>query len=251
MLYKWVRVCVKKERECYCSSGVDKAFSGFGPDLFRGLLACPQHRTDHSTFHLQPQAMVFITGTAKRVAQTWIPTSHGSLGSMCSGWSRTATREIRTKAVLRKRAPLATSQDESDKTRFSLSGVAQGTPASGVASIPQLHTPTFIAKKVVSLDKRSGRKSDMDTRSSEAKDTTPRSVKTPKRLEAFPFVPGATANSLAKAHRFFFQPTVFVKSATSLSMIPDNTVIPEVNKGGKRARRANGYILGGIVFSPS
>lgn len=58
--------------------------------------------------------------------------------------------------------------------------------------------------------------------------TKPVSEKFPKKLQAFPFVPGATSSELTKAHKFFFSPAEFVKSATNLSMIPDNTMIPEV-----------------------
>jgi hypothetical protein len=59
--------------------------------------------------------------------------------------------------------------------------------------------------------------------------TKPAPEKFPKKLQAFPFVPGATTGELTKAHKFFFSPAEFVKSATNLSMIPDNTMIPEVN----------------------
>lgn len=64
---------------------------------------------------------------------------------------------------------------------------------------------------------------------STAASTKPASEKFPKKLQAFPFVPGATTNELTKAHKFFFSPAEFIKSATDLSMIPDNTMIPEVN----------------------
>ncbi|KAF9154315.1 hypothetical protein BG015_001291 [Linnemannia schmuckeri] len=76
--------------------------------------------------------------------------------------------------------------------------------------------------------------------------TKPTSEKFPKKLQAFPFVPGATKNELSKAHKFFFSPAEFVKSATNLSMIPDNTIIPEVAFVG-RSNIGKSSLINGLV----
>ncbi|KAF9098722.1 hypothetical protein BGX23_005537 [Mortierella sp. AD031] len=70
--------------------------------------------------------------------------------------------------------------------------------------------------------------------------------KFPKKLQAFPFVPGATSSELTKAHKFFFSPAEFVKSATSLSMIPENTMIPEVAFIG-RSNIGKSSLINGLV----
>ncbi|KAF9175380.1 hypothetical protein BGX20_006078 [Mortierella sp. AD010] len=68
----------------------------------------------------------------------------------------------------------------------------------------------------------------------------------PKKLEAFPFVPGATTSELSKAHKFFLLPAEFVKSATNISMIPDNTAIPEVAFIG-RSNIGKSSLINGLV----
>ncbi|KAF9908214.1 hypothetical protein EC991_010140 [Linnemannia zychae] len=70
--------------------------------------------------------------------------------------------------------------------------------------------------------------------------------KFPKKLQAFPFVPGATTTELTKAHKFFFSPAEFVRSATNLSMIPDNTIIPEVVFIG-RSNIGKSSLINGLV----
>ncbi|KAG0317591.1 hypothetical protein BGZ97_005154 [Linnemannia gamsii] len=76
--------------------------------------------------------------------------------------------------------------------------------------------------------------------------TKPAPEKFPKKLQAFPFVPGATTGELTKAHKFFFSPAEFVKSATNLSMIPDNTMIPEVAFVG-RSNIGKSSLINGLV----
>ncbi|KAG0001471.1 hypothetical protein BGZ79_004602 [Entomortierella chlamydospora] len=68
----------------------------------------------------------------------------------------------------------------------------------------------------------------------------------PRKLEAFPFVPGATTSELSKAHKFFLLPAEFVKSATNISMIPDNTAIPEVAFIG-RSNIGKSSLINGLV----
>ncbi|GJJ73000.1 GTP-binding protein [Entomortierella parvispora] len=85
--------------------------------------------------------------------------------------------------------------------------------------------------------------------SSTPKPTPPSSAKGekfPKKLQAFPFVPGATSGELAKAHKFFFLPAEFVKSATSIDMIPENTAIPEVAFIG-RSNIGKSSLINGLV----
>ncbi|KAG0239078.1 hypothetical protein BGW41_007921 [Actinomortierella wolfii] len=55
----------------------------------------------------------------------------------------------------------------------------------------------------------------------------PRMERVSKTLEAFPFIPGATSQELATAHKFFFQPAMFIKSASNIEMVPQDTLIPE------------------------
>ncbi|KAF9931620.1 hypothetical protein FBU30_009796 [Linnemannia zychae] len=74
----------------------------------------------------------------------------------------------------------------------------------------------------------------------------PTTEKFPKRLEAFPFVPGATTSELAKAHKFFYLPAQFVKSASTFSTIPDNTLIPEVAFIG-RSNIGKSSLINGLV----
>ncbi|KAG0373129.1 hypothetical protein BGX24_012106 [Mortierella sp. AD032] len=74
----------------------------------------------------------------------------------------------------------------------------------------------------------------------------PASEKFPKKLQVFPFVPGATTGELTKAHKFFFSPAEFVRSATDLSMIPDNTMIPEVAFIG-RSNIGKSSLINGLV----
>lgn len=77
-------------------------------------------------------------------------------------------------------------------------------------------------------ERPSGSKNNKSSSPTPPTSTKPVPEKFPKKLQAFPFVPGATTSELTKAHKFFFSPAEFVKSATNLSMIPDNTMIPEV-----------------------
>ncbi|KAK3812052.1 MAG: hypothetical protein J3Q66DRAFT_349234 [Benniella sp.] len=169
--------------------------------------------------------MFFVAGTARtarRAVQTWVPSPHGSLGLACLGWSRAAaTREIRTKAFLRKRTIAPTGQAGSDEAE-----TAPVRVASQAASTPSLGTHKLAASRT---DERLDTLDDSGP-SFNTKDTTTKPEKASRKLEAFPFVPRATPSELAKAHKFFFLPTVFVKSATSLAMVPENTAIPEVNK---------------------
>ncbi|KAF9136173.1 hypothetical protein BGW39_005555 [Mortierella sp. 14UC] len=72
------------------------------------------------------------------------------------------------------------------------------------------------------------------------------SEKFPKKLQAFPFVPGASTSELTKAHKFFFSPAEFVRSVTNLSMIPDNTIIPEVAFIG-RSNIGKSSLINGLV----
>ncbi|KAF9414846.1 hypothetical protein BGZ94_000266 [Podila epigama] len=65
-------------------------------------------------------------------------------------------------------------------------------------------------------------------------------------LQAFPFVPAATSSELAKAHRFFFLPAEFVKSASHIDMIPNNTLIPEVAFIG-RSNIGKSSLINGLV----
>ncbi|KAG0298329.1 hypothetical protein BGZ96_000689 [Linnemannia gamsii] len=81
---------------------------------------------------------------------------------------------------------------------------------------------------------------------STAASTKPASEKFPKKLQVFPFVPGATTNELTKAHKFFFSPAEFVKSATDFSMIPENTMIPEVAFVG-RSNIGKSSLINGLV----
>ncbi|KAF9184489.1 hypothetical protein BGZ51_009395 [Haplosporangium sp. Z 767] len=91
-------------------------------------------------------------------------------------------------------------------------------------------------------------------RRSQSKNATPSSLKNsdtkaekfPKKLQAFPFVPGATSSELDKAHKFFFMPAEFVKSATSLDMVPENTIIPEVAFIG-RSNIGKSSLINGLV----
>lgn len=93
-------------------------------------------------------------------------------------------------------------------------------------------SPAFADQQQEQQERFSGSKNNKSSSStppiSTPTSTKPVSEKFPKKLQAFPFVPGATTSELTKAHKFFFSPAEFVKSATNLSMIPDNTMIPEV-----------------------
>ncbi|KAG0023640.1 hypothetical protein BGZ81_008049 [Podila clonocystis] len=80
----------------------------------------------------------------------------------------------------------------------------------------------------------------------EAKSTEKTAEKFPRKLAAFPFVPGATSSELIKAHKFFFLPADFVKSATNMDMIPDNTLIPEVAFIG-RSNIGKSSLINGLV----
>lgn len=156
--------------------------------------------------------------------------SVGPSCSACSWLGRVGTREIRTKAVaLRRRAIPATGQ----------AGSGDEAPVSQMETKLRIHTP--ISKEPATFDQRSSIKSD-----SGPKGITKGPEKVSRKLEAFPFVPGATSSDLAKAHKFFFLPTVFVKSATSLSSIPDNIAIPEVAFIG-RSNIGKSSLINGLV----
>ncbi|KAH7045493.1 P-loop containing nucleoside triphosphate hydrolase protein [Linnemannia elongata] len=95
-------------------------------------------------------------------------------------------------------------------------------------------------------ERPSGSKNNKSSSPTPPASTKPVPEKFPKKLQAFPFVPGATTGELTKAHKFFFSPAEFVKSATNLSMIPDNTMIPEVAFVG-RSNIGKSSLINGLV----
>ncbi|KAG0236893.1 hypothetical protein BGW42_002391 [Actinomortierella wolfii] len=74
----------------------------------------------------------------------------------------------------------------------------------------------------------------------------PRMERVSKTLEAFPFIPGATSQELATAHKFFFQPAMFIKSASNIEMVPQDTLIPEVAFIG-RSNIGKSSLINGLV----
>ncbi|KAG0055602.1 hypothetical protein BGZ83_008036 [Gryganskiella cystojenkinii] len=106
-------------------------------------------------------------------------------------------------------------------------------------------TRSAIASVVKDRKKTSTLKSPSSETTSTSKSTT-KEEKFPKKLQAFPFVPGATSGELAKAHKFFFLPADFVKSATNMDMIPENTAIPEVAFIG-RSNIGKSSLINGLV----
>ncbi|KAF9970291.1 hypothetical protein BGZ73_007021 [Actinomortierella ambigua] len=74
----------------------------------------------------------------------------------------------------------------------------------------------------------------------------PRVERVSKTLEAFPFIPGATTQELTVAHKFFVQPATFVKSASNLEMLPQDTLMPEVAFIG-RSNIGKSSLINGLV----
>lgn len=162
---------------------------------------------------------------------------------------QTLVRSLRTRAVTRKRTIETRPQIESS----TLDHAAEVSPKSQNA--PQLDTPIQVqpttlisrppsryvhkgfppeprksrplASSPIS-SKPSSPSSPTTSKKQEAKVTEKTTERFPRKLAAFPFVPGATSSELTKAHKFFFLPADFVKSATDMDKIPDNTLIPEV-----------------------
>ncbi|KAI9239634.1 MAG: P-loop containing nucleoside triphosphate hydrolase protein [Podila humilis] len=116
--------------------------------------------------------------------------------------------------------------------------VHKGFPPEPRKSRPLASTPTS--------SKPSSPSSPTASKKQEAKATEKTTEKFPRKLAAFPFVPGATSTELTKAHRFFFLPADFVKSATDMDKIPDNTLIPEVAFIG-RSNIGKSSLINGLV----
>ncbi|KAG9067350.1 hypothetical protein KI688_012133 [Linnemannia hyalina] len=140
-----------------------------------------------------------------------------------------------------------TKHDRSDRP-IRIEGLA---PPSLKANRPAASkSPSFTDQQQQQQERLSGSKNNISSSStpptSTPTSTKPVAEKFPKKLQAFPFVPGATTSELTKAHKFFLSPAEFVKSATDLSMIPENTMIPEVAFVG-RSNIGKSSLINGLV----
>ncbi|KAG0097693.1 hypothetical protein BGZ93_002174 [Podila epicladia] len=174
----------------------------------------------------------------------------------------TLVRSLRTRAITRKRlidnpqiestldrisevapkshnAPLDPSiqvQPTTSVSRPPSRYVHKGFPPEPRKSRPVASNPTLSSPSSLTASKKK-------QEAGQAEKTT---EKFPRKLAAFPFVPGATSSELVKAHKFFFLPADFVKSATNIDMIPDNMLIPEVAFIG-RSNIGKSSLINGLV----
>ncbi|KAF9206310.1 hypothetical protein BGZ49_002658 [Haplosporangium sp. Z 27] len=200
------------------------------------------------------------TSTARRASKLWIPIVHYKPENACLQSSQIFIREVRTKAIVRKRIISPTSRTTPEETlpieykdpqlsnkstptqKFDIS--APTTQNTSFNTRIQRGFPPEIGTSPIKKSSTSI-SSKQDQRPIKQEDD-PKHEKFPRKLQAFPFVPGATTSELSKAHKFFLLPAEFVKSATSLSMIPDNTAIPEVAFIG-RSNIGKSSLINGLV----
>ncbi|KAG0325827.1 hypothetical protein BG000_001655 [Podila horticola] len=171
-------------------------------------------------------------------------------------------RGLRTRAIARKRVIEDSPQIESALDHAT--AVAQkshstplDTPTQAQPTTPISRPPSRYVHKGFPPEPRKSRPiasspasstppSPTTSKKQETKPAEKTTEKFPRKLAAFPFVPGATSSELVKAHKFFFLPADFVKSATNMDMIPDNTVIPEVAFIG-RSNIGKSSLINGLV----
>ncbi|KAF9941789.1 hypothetical protein BGZ67_003879 [Mortierella alpina] len=182
--------------------------------------------------------------------------------------SRMSARQIRTRALERRKPQLtdqrrggvlfdrpsslsanettATSPEPVDRQSDSSSTTTEAPVAPTLPKRIQQGFPTARSHNSSEGDKNSSLKTEKATEAATTPNPEIKKERFPRKLQAFPFVPGATSSELAKAHKFFFLPADFVKSATSLAMIPENTMIPEVAFIG-RSNIGKSSLINGLV----
>ncbi|KAG0354870.1 hypothetical protein BG005_006154 [Podila minutissima] len=196
-------------------------------------------------------------------SRTWAWTR--SLRTCCSAPAsqpthHTLVRSLRTRAITRKRV-IDNPQIESTLDHISevapkshnapLGPPIQVQPATPISRPPSRYVhkgfpPEPRKSRPITSSPTSSPPSPTTSKKQEAKQTEKTTEKFPRKLAAFPFVPGATSSELTKAHKFFFLPADFVKSATNMDMIPDNTLIPEVAFIG-RSNIGKSSLINGLV----
>ncbi|CAO3569215.1 unnamed protein product [Mortierella alpina] len=213
--------------------------------------------------------MEFLTGVARRFTHTYGTAALCPFHSPSVHLGRMSVRQIRTRA-LERRKPQFTDQrrggvlfDRPSPLSPSEASAASPQPTSSqsdslpsttaaTASAPTLQRrvqhgfPIRPSQKSSQGDKNGPLKPEKATEAAMTSDPEIKKERFPRKLQAFPFVPGATSSELAKAHKFFFLPADFVKSATSLAMIPENTMIPEVAFIG-RSNIGKSSLINGLV----
>ncbi|KAG0259532.1 hypothetical protein BG011_002580 [Mortierella polycephala] len=205
-------------------------------------------------------ATTIAGATLRKAVQTCGVTMHGTFRPMTMRLKCTPLREIRTRPISRPRRGatdrIAVSQPKEVATTPSILSSPKSIPLASEVPVSE----TLALQNEASLDTAPQKKSQSrphittQEKHSQSKSATSPSLKSgdtktekmPKKLQAFPFIPGATSSELAKAHKFFFTPAEFVKSATSLHMIPDNTIIPEVAFIG-RSNIGKSSLINGLV----
>ncbi|KAF9433090.1 hypothetical protein BGZ76_009893 [Entomortierella beljakovae] len=204
-------------------------------------------------------ASISRTGVMRKSLQAWLPARHIAVNSCQAPCHQIFIREIRTRAVFHKRSvPIANQADLGNISSVG-SGVSQareeairGDTTESKSTVGSFHEKTPLIKPQASVTCKTRQHLDSSKPESSTKESKghgemdTKTEKFPKKLQAFPFVPSATTSELSKAHKFFLLPAEFVRSASNLSMIPDNTVIPEVAFIG-RSNIGKSSLINGLV----
>ncbi|KAF9584470.1 hypothetical protein BGW38_006340 [Lunasporangiospora selenospora] len=198
--------------------------------------------------------MMPMRTSASRILHSWSLFSQHSQ-RLSSPGPHVLVREVRTRALITRRRT-ATAPVQTEATNTTLVNTEQATLKE---TIPLAKADTKnLSSRTLSSSQSTPPQHRADPADQTSKQIKPPQVTTAKeaprpddevfsrKLQAFPFVPGATTTELTKSHKFFLYPAIFVKSASEIHKIPDNTMIPEVAFIG-RSNVGKSSLINGLV----